>query len=185
MSGNRLYILGTDNISGNGADSPAENRSSSSDLVACHETGPRVMEPAKTNSGSNAPKCSRKCSLFVRLPSPGTGRPRLGRETQLLERILKGPRPKTSGYSCGYQIPVRRFLIGRTVLRFSCGCSSTEGFCPSPGFPGLSVNCAERGQPPALRRTSRMGLRLQVFFRPPALQAPALLAPASSPFDPE
>ena len=43
---------------------------------------------------TNAPKCSRNCSLFIRLPSPETGRLR---ETQLLECILKAPRPKTPG----------------------------------------------------------------------------------------
>ena len=51
--------------------------SSCCELVACRETWPCVVEPAKVNSGFNAPRCSRNCSLFVRLPSPETGRPRL------------------------------------------------------------------------------------------------------------
>ena len=145
---------------GGNADSPAENRSSSRDLVACRETGPRLVEPAKANSGCNVPQCSRNGSLFVWLPSPEIGRPRLGQETQLLERILKGPRPKMPGYGCGYQIRVRRFLIGQTDLRYGFASSSTEGFRPAPGFPGRLVNCAERRQPPrfppALRRTGRV-----------------------------
>ena len=37
-----------------------------------------------------------------------------------------------SGYGCGYQIRIRRFLIGRTVLQFFSARSSTEGFRPSP-----------------------------------------------------
>ena len=159
--------------------------SSSGELVACRETGPRDVEPAKANFGSNAGKCFRKCSLFVRLPSPETSRPRIGRETQLLERILKGPRLKTPGYGCCYQIRVRRFLIGRTVLR---------------GFPSIAGISRSVGELCRTRSTSgspenRPGLRLRGSLRAngrsqpqrSGLRAPAsgLRAPASSPFDPE
>ena len=46
--------------------------SSGHEWVAGREIGPRVMEPAKANSGFNAPNFSRNCSLFVQLPSPET-----------------------------------------------------------------------------------------------------------------
>ena len=86
MSGNRLYIPGTEGQSTVSVETAPirlpKTGSSSRELVACRETGPCVVEPAKANSGSKTPKCSRNSNVFVRLPSPETGRPRLGRETQ-------------------------------------------------------------------------------------------------------
>ncbi|KAK2176654.1 hypothetical protein NP493_649g01052 [Ridgeia piscesae] len=78
MSGTRLCIPGT-NIST--PSQPVEmasirrpkTSSSSREWVAGHETGPRVMEPAKANSSFNVPNFSRNCCLFVQLPSPETG----------------------------------------------------------------------------------------------------------------
>ena len=81
MSGTRLCIPGT-NVS-----TPSQQLisvevaliqrpktgSSSRECVAGHETGPRVVEPAKANSGFNAPNFSHNCSLFVRLLSLETG----------------------------------------------------------------------------------------------------------------
>ena len=152
---------------------------SSRELVACCETGPRLVEPAKANSGCNALKCSRNCSRFVRLPSPETGRPRLGRETDLLKHMFKGPRPNTPGYGCGYQICVRRFLIGRTVLRFGSARSSSEGFLPATSTSGLPSGSPENWP----------GFRLRVSIRPNGvnLRAPASgrRPPGSSLFDPE
>ena len=50
------------------------NTGSASCKVACRETWPRVVEPANANSGFDAPKFSRNCDLFVRLPFPDNGK---------------------------------------------------------------------------------------------------------------
>ena len=92
MSGNRLCISGT-NVS-----TPSQplisvdtalirqpkTGSSSREWVVGRKTGPCVVEPAKANSGFNAPNFSCNCRLFVRLPFPKTGRSPPCRETQLL-----------------------------------------------------------------------------------------------------
>ena len=84
MSGNRLCIPGT-NVSTSSQplilmETASIRRpktgSSSRGWVACRETGLRVVEPAKANSGFKAPNFSCNCSLFVRLPFPETGRSR-------------------------------------------------------------------------------------------------------------
>ena len=76
---------------------------------------------------------------------------------QPLGTHIEGPPAESTGL--WLRLP-NRFLIGRTALRFDSARSSTEGCRLAPGFPGRSVTCAERGQPPgfplALRRNGRV-----------------------------
>ena len=75
---------------GNGVDLPAGNWLFQP-RVGCVPRNTPVVDLAKVNSSFNVTKFSCNCSLFVQLPSPETRRPQLGRETQLLERILTPP----------------------------------------------------------------------------------------------
>ena len=73
----------------------------------------------------------------------------------------------------GYEICLRRFLIGRFhSVRSSAGgfigrtatpaeLYDVSGFHPAPGFPERSVTWAERVQPPGLAPENRPGLRLR------------------------
>ena len=93
MSGYHLCVPGTcwtvKRFGGHGADRKPALPAVKWWRVA--KRGPCVMKPANANTGFNAPKCSRNCSLFFRLPSPDNGRLHLGRvtpvETQVATQI--------------------------------------------------------------------------------------------------
>ena len=149
------------------------------------------MEPAKVNSGFNAPQCFRNCSLFVRLPYTETRRPRLGRETKLLERIdgnlvvlasrlglrLHLPREAVCDWLSGSVGDLRRTgsISGSPRTGWVSGFEFSYGrTCKPPASAGPPGPVSG---PPAFQSSPGPW--------PPGSGLTGLLAPVSSPFDPE